>query len=89
MVAVALRAAAEKLEVNAEGTKVKRIDPLPDYDETTTSRLVWDLIGLSLWDLIGLLSISPARFFSSTFVFFCLPASDPTVTYCQYYSLFR
>jgi len=40
VVAVALRAAAEKLEVNAEGTKVKRIDPLPDYDETTTSRTV-------------------------------------------------
>jgi len=40
VVAIALRTGAKKLEVNAEGTKVKRVDPLPDYDETTTSRTV-------------------------------------------------
>ncbi|ESP00643.1 hypothetical protein LOTGIDRAFT_112382 [Lottia gigantea] len=31
---------SKKLEVNEEGTKVRRIDPLPDYDETTPSRTV-------------------------------------------------
>ncbi|KAK6180414.1 hypothetical protein SNE40_012575 [Patella caerulea] len=31
---------SEKLEVNEEGTKVRRRDPLPDYDETTPSRTV-------------------------------------------------
>lgn len=40
VVAIALREGAKKLEVNAEGTKVKRVDPLPDYDETSTSRTV-------------------------------------------------
>jgi len=40
VVAIALRTNAKKLEVNAEGTKVKRVDPLPDYDETSTSRTV-------------------------------------------------
>lgn len=29
-----------KLEVNDEGTKVRRVDPLPEYDETTPSRTV-------------------------------------------------
>lgn len=40
VVAIALRTGATKLEVNSEGTKVRRVDPLPDYDETTTSRTV-------------------------------------------------
>ena len=31
---------SRKLEVNEEGTKVRRTDPLPDYDETTPSRTV-------------------------------------------------
>ena len=31
---------SDKLEVNEEGTKVRRKDPLPDYDETTPSRTV-------------------------------------------------
>jgi len=31
---------SEKLEVNEEGTKVRRNTPLPDYDETTPSRTV-------------------------------------------------
>ena len=31
---------SEKLEVNEEGTKVRRKDPLPDHDETTPSRTV-------------------------------------------------
>jgi len=40
VVAIALKTGATKLEVNSEGTKVRRVDPLPDYDETTTSRTV-------------------------------------------------
>jgi len=40
VVAIALQTGATKLEVNSEGTKVRRVDPLPDYDETTTSRTV-------------------------------------------------
>ena len=39
VVAYSLRE-SEKLEVNEEGTKVRRKDPLPDYDETTPSRTV-------------------------------------------------
>ncbi|XP_014680144.1 PREDICTED: la-related protein 6-like [Priapulus caudatus] len=31
---------SEKLRVNDEGTKVKRIEPLPDWDETTPSRTI-------------------------------------------------
>jgi la-related protein 6 len=31
---------SEKLEVNEEGTKVRRKDPLPEWDETTPSRTV-------------------------------------------------
>ena len=31
---------SDNLEVNDEGTKVRRKDPLPDYDETTPSRTV-------------------------------------------------
>ncbi|XP_071491756.1 la-related protein 6-like [Diadema antillarum] len=31
---------SEKLQINNEGTKVKRIAPLPEYDETSTSRTV-------------------------------------------------
>ncbi|KAL3866947.1 hypothetical protein ACJMK2_044193 [Sinanodonta woodiana] len=32
---------SDKLEVNEEGKKVRRKDPLPDYDETTPSRSVF------------------------------------------------
>lgn len=39
-VAYSLRQLSEKLEVNEEGTKVRRRDPLPDFDETTPSRSV-------------------------------------------------
>lgn len=39
VVAYSLRL-SDKLEVNEEGTKVRRINPLPDYDETTPSRTV-------------------------------------------------
>ena len=39
VVAYSLRQ-SDKLEVNEEGTKVRRKDPLPDYDETTPSRTV-------------------------------------------------
>jgi hypothetical protein len=39
-VALALTTSSQKLEVNTEGTKVRRTTPLPDYDETTTSRYV-------------------------------------------------
>ncbi|CAH1796683.1 unnamed protein product [Owenia fusiformis] len=39
VVAYSLRQ-SEKLLVNEEGTKVKRKDPLPDYDETTPSKTV-------------------------------------------------
>ncbi|XP_046350519.2 la-related protein 6-like [Haliotis rufescens] len=31
---------SDKLEVNEEGTKVRRVEPLPEYDETTPSRTV-------------------------------------------------
>jgi la-related protein 6 len=37
-VAYSLRHLSEKLEVNDEGTKVRRRDPLPEFDETTPSR---------------------------------------------------
>lgn len=40
VVAFSLRSASSKLEVNDEGTKVRRVDPLPEYDETTPSRSV-------------------------------------------------
>lgn len=38
-VALALRD-SDKLEVNESGSKVRRRDPLPDYDETCSSRVV-------------------------------------------------
>lgn len=31
---------SQKLEVNEEGTKIRRREPLPDYDETTPSRTI-------------------------------------------------
>jgi la-related protein 6 len=37
-VAYSLRQLSEKLEVNEDGTKVRRRDPLPEFDETTPSR---------------------------------------------------
>lgn len=39
VVAYCLRS-SEKLEVNEEGTKVRRTEPLPDYDETMPSRTI-------------------------------------------------
>lgn len=39
VVAFTLRS-SDKLEINEEGTKVRRRDPLPEYDETTPSRSV-------------------------------------------------
>nr|ACJ65686.1 archeron-like protein [Haliotis discus discus] len=39
VVAYSLRE-SDKLEVNEEGTKVRRVEPLPEYDETTPSRTV-------------------------------------------------
>lgn len=36
----ALRSSSSRLEVNAEGTKVRRREPLPDHDETAPSRTV-------------------------------------------------
>ena len=39
VVAYSLRQ-SDQLEVNEEGTKVRRVNPLPDYDETTPSRTV-------------------------------------------------
>ncbi|XP_077543520.1 la-related protein 6-like [Haemaphysalis longicornis] len=36
----ALRSSSSLLEVNAEGTKVRRREPLPDHDETAPSRTV-------------------------------------------------
>ncbi|CAN8005363.1 unnamed protein product [Ixodes hexagonus] len=40
LVREALRSSSTRLEVNAEGTKVRRRDPLPDHDETAPSRTV-------------------------------------------------
>lgn len=40
VVAFSLKNGSTKLEVNDEGTKVRRVDPLPEYDETTPSRSV-------------------------------------------------
>ncbi|CAN7976656.1 la-related protein 6 [Ixodes scapularis] len=40
LVREALRASSTRLEVNAEGTKVRRREPLPDHDETAPSRTV-------------------------------------------------
>lgn len=40
LVREALRSASTQLEVNAEGTKVRRREPLPDHDETAPSRTV-------------------------------------------------
>jgi hypothetical protein len=39
-VAVAIERKSKKLEVNDLKTKVRRLDPLPEYDETTPSRTV-------------------------------------------------
>lgn len=39
VVAYALKQ-SDKLEVNPENTKVRRLEPLPDYDETTPSRSI-------------------------------------------------
>lgn len=40
LVREALRSASTRLEVNAEGTKVRRREPLPEHDETAPSRTV-------------------------------------------------
>lgn len=40
LVREALRSASARLEVNAEGTKVRRREPLPEHDETAPSRTV-------------------------------------------------
>ncbi|KAH8040449.1 hypothetical protein HPB51_010229 [Rhipicephalus microplus] len=40
LVREALRSSSTRLEVNAEGTKVRRREPLPDHDETAPSRTV-------------------------------------------------
>lgn len=40
LVREALRSSSTRLEVNAEGTKVRRRDPLPEHDETAPSRTV-------------------------------------------------
>lgn len=40
LVREALRSSSTRLEVNAEGTKVRRREPLPEHDETAPSRTV-------------------------------------------------
>ncbi|KAH9369876.1 la-related protein 6-like [Haemaphysalis longicornis] len=40
LVREALRSSSSRLEVNAEGTKVRRREPLPEHDETAPSRTV-------------------------------------------------